>query len=34
MFIGNINLTCKGKVTHFKEVERGVNKQPISTIKK
>ena len=41
MFIGNsnvgktsllLNLTCKGKVTHFKEVERGVNKQPLSTV--
>ena len=32
MFIGNINLTCKGKVTHFKEVERGVNKQHLLTV--
>ena len=27
-----LNLTCKGKVTHFKEVERGVNKQPLLTV--
>lgn len=41
MFIGNsnvgktsllLNLTRKGKVTRFKEVEKGLNKQPLSTV--
>ena len=27
-----LNLTCKGKVTYFKEVERGVNKQHLLTV--
>lgn len=41
MFIGNsnvgktsllLNLTKKGKVSRFKEVEKGLNKQPLSTV--
>ena len=41
MFIGNsnvgktsllLNLTRKGKTTRFKEIEKGLNKQPLSTV--